>query len=75
MRDCAERKNILPIAADSVGTGSILPGETHILKWISVGATPRGRPNQCASVTLDPMRDCAEWKNILPKAADSVGAS
>ncbi len=56
MRDCAERKNILPIAADFVG------------------ATPRGRPETCASVTFHPMRGCAEWKNLLPSAADVVGA-
>ena len=64
VRDYAERKNLLPSAANF---------EMDIRT--SVGATPRGRPEtwrfiQCASVTLDPMRGCAERKNLFPSAAD-----
>ena len=37
-----------------------------------VGAALCGRPETCASVTLDPMRGCTEWKNLLPSAASSA---
>ena len=39
----------------------------------SVGATLCGRPETCASVTLDPVRGYADRKNLLPNTADFIG--
>ena len=53
--------------------GGVLPRPVNpYFETSTVGATLRGRPHQCASVTLDPVRDCAERKNFLPSAASSA---
>ena len=44
-------------------------GNPHFETGI-VGATLCGRPETCARLSLDPMRGCTEWKNLLPSAAD-----
>ena len=65
MRDCAEWKNILPSAADFVGVGFYPAlGNPHFETDIRRG-DPMWSPE---SVTLDPVRDCAERKNIIPSA-------
>ena len=80
MRDYAEWKNLLPIAADVVGArkrdvssnARMYREEKH---FTNCRGFRRGDPTWSpGNVTFHPMRDRVERKNILPSAADVVGA-